>query len=118
MAEPGAFDPLMKALGYAGGGSVLVALGALVRGYLNGSETQYKDLRTGLADRVAALEAKVDHLEQRLEEVGRERDFVRYQRDSARTQRNRAWDRINAFEVQANVPVSQWPTDPPEIGAP
>ena len=91
-----------------------VGLFALLMQLRKGNADQEKDLRTGLADRVTALEGKVDHLEARLEEVGRERDFMRYQRDSARTQRNRAWDRVNAFEAQAGVPVSVWPPDAPD----
>lgn len=110
------FDLIKTASALFGGTASITGLIALLIQLRKGKSEVEKDLRTGLADRVSALEAKVDHLEQRLEDVTRERDYMRYQRDNARTQRNRAWDRINAFEGQANVPLSVWPPDPPEPG--
>ena len=109
-------DLLKQAGAWFSGLGGTVGLVTLLIQLRKGNAEQERDLRTGLADRVTELVARVDHLEKRMDEVSRERDFMRYQRDSARTQRNRAWDRVNAFEQQANVPLSQWPTDPPDPG--
>lgn len=111
MADPAATDAVVKALGYAGGGTTLVLLGAFVRGILSGNVQQEKDLRDGLAERVSKLELKVEQLETKLDTTTRERDQMRYQRDRARIERDSARSRISGYEVRLAEPVTVWPPD-------
>ena len=116
--DVGSTDVVLKALGFAGGGSVLVAVGALIRGLLTGNTAQEQSLRTGLAERVSTLEARIDLLEARLDRMTAERDSMRSQRDRARFQREQAWVRINGYEVASALPLSVWPADPLDPPAP
>lgn len=116
MADASALELFMKAIGITGPASIGVVAGAVIRGLLDGSAAQTKELRSAMTDQNTRLHLDNDRLDGMTENLKRERDILRYQRDSARTQRNRAWDRINSFEVQAGVPPSVWPPDSPEPG--
>lgn len=106
---------ILKTVGVAlGAGGGLAALGAFLNGLFNGAQGREKDLRDGLAQRVASLEEKVDHLEARLEQVARERDTMRFQRDRARIERDTARSRVNAYEGRLSEPATTWASDAPD----
>ena len=69
---------------WLGGGGVAALLGVLLRGFLTGALGQEKDVREGLAERVAALETKVETLEKRLDQTTRNRDAWRFACHEAR----------------------------------
>lgn len=96
-------DALDKALAFVGGTGGLAAIGVFVRGFFSGASGQEKEVREGLAERVAALESKVESLEKRLETAHRLRDSWRYLCLQSRLEAERlGFDR------------SKWPEDPKE----
>lgn len=111
MADPAGMDTVLKALGYTGGGTLLVLLGAFVRGLLTGTTVQERELRDGLAERVNKLEARIDKLEQQLRTMTDRYHDMRYQRDQARV-------RVNLLEARHNEPLTTWPDDPPDPANP
>ncbi|GGR18988.1 hypothetical protein [Deinococcus ruber] len=111
MADPNAVWDAVK----TGGGLVLGGiLTAFAKNFFTGAGAQEKELRSGLSERVAALEMKVEHLETRLDLTSRERDSMRFQRDMARIQRDTHRAEINAYQKQLGEPVTVWPADPPD----
>lgn len=69
---------------WLGSGGIVATLGVLLRGFFTGALGQDKEVREGLAERVAALETKVETLETRLDVVTRSRDSWRYACHDAR----------------------------------
>lgn len=78
MSEQQTKEALSTAAQWLGGTGALAAIGVFVRGLLNGSTGQEKELRNDLAARIEKLEAKVENLEKRLEQATRHRDAWRW----------------------------------------
>ena len=113
MADQTITDYALKGLTVAGGGSALTlliyGLGQLLRGWQSGAGVQEKELRGGLAERVATLEERLEKIEKRLDAVTRERDGWR----------SRAlWAQFVADSLAAKhgEPPPVWP--PPEPPSP
>lgn len=95
-------------LGAGGGGA---AIASIVKGLVNGSSSQEKDLREGLSERVGKLEEKVELLEKRLDEANRQRDAWRWLCLQARLM-------FESLSARHNEQVNPWPADPPSGGTP
>ncbi len=111
MADP---NSVWDALKIGGGTVVGGVLAAFIKNFFTSAGAQEKELRSGLSERVAALETKVNQLEARLDTVSRERDSMRYQRDMARIQRDTARARITTYEARLSEAPTVWPVDPPD----
>lgn len=101
-------DLVTQALTLGGGGLALTALGAFVRGLFSGTGAQEKELRDGLAARVAALETKVEGLEKRLSTAERLKDAWRWAAMTARLEAEK-------LAARAGITLPDW-EDPKEDG--
>jgi len=94
-----------------GGGTIVGAIAtAFVKNFFTGAGVQEKDLRSGLSERVAALEEKVEHLEKNINDRTRERDAWRWLALEARLYGN-------TLAAKHGEAMPTWPPDPPG-GAP
>jgi hypothetical protein len=112
--DPTATELFIKAIGITGPAALGTILGAIIKSLLDGKKPRTEANNNAQDARSDRAELKNDKQEGQIEQLKASRDELRYSRDTARTQRNRAWDRINAFEVQAGVPPSVWPADEPD----
>lgn len=79
---------------------------AFIKNFFTGAGIQEKELRSGLSERVATLEGKVEYLEKSVDARTRERDAWRWLAFEARLYGN-------TLAIKHGEPPMTWPTDPP-----
>ena len=105
MADDTTKDVLGQAGIWLGGGGALAGLGVLIRGLLNGSLAQEKEIRADLAARNEVLQKERDAAEALERRTRRYRDTWRYHAHQSRLV-------AEGLAARAGETLPPWPPDP------